>query len=61
MVHIYEPTSWAAQQLLKADGVRHARATAEPAGARTPQLNHALARQGNVNAQAGMVQEVDVV
>ena len=28
--------------MLKADGVRQARATAKPAGARTPQLNHSL-------------------
>ena len=33
----------ATEPLLKADGVRDARATAELASARTPQLNHALA------------------
>jgi hypothetical protein len=32
----------AAELLLEADGVRHARGTAELAGARTPRLNHAF-------------------
>jgi hypothetical protein len=39
-------TQWhEAQLLLGADGVRHARGTAEPAGVRTPRLNHAFGGQ----------------